>query len=340
MNFEIDVFSPTFTITPTITFTITSTPTFTVTATPTITETFTPTLTATPTVTPTNTIEPGLRWKLKYRAGIKGSTTSTLYPELVLQNDGNNGVDLNKVVIRYYYTADGYDGGETIRIDYAREKPGRDDISDKLVVSLIKLPGACQDRILEIGFTADAGEIKKNGKLEIGIKIIRQDMGQYNQDNDYSFDNGNGWKWWEKITVYTGGYLIWGAEPICPTPTITSTPEQTLLSMLKIEKDTPTSVLAEPLSSKNTYNYPNPCNGQTNIRFSLEKPVDVNIAIYDLAGKMVWLKVLKSSEVRAGINAVVWRAINDIGLSAANGVYILNVSAGGRTITKKIAIVQ
>jgi hypothetical protein len=100
------------------------------------------------------------------------------------------------------------------------------------------------------------------------------------------------------------------------------------------------TVFAEEMNNSNTYNYPNPCTDMTTIRFSLAAPVDVRIVISDLAGKQVWGKAIPAAELRAGINSVDWNVVNDFGARAANGTYLLNVYAGSKTITKKIAVAK
>lgn len=97
---------------------------------------------------------------------------------------------------------------------------------------------------------------------------------------------------------------------------------------------------AEAISESNTYNYPNPCVDRTTIRFSLAAPAEVRIIISDLTGKQVWSKTLSAAETRAGINNVEWNVVNDSGIRAANGVYLLNVFAGDKAITKKIAVAK
>jgi hypothetical protein len=97
---------------------------------------------------------------------------------------------------------------------------------------------------------------------------------------------------------------------------------------------------AEEINEANTYNYPNPCVDKTTIRFSLAASADVRIIISDLAGKQVWGKVMPAAETRAGINSTDWNVVNDFGARAANGVYLLNVFAGDKVITKKIAVIK
>ena len=95
---------------------------------------------------------------------------------------------------------------------------------------------------------------------------------------------------------------------------------------------------AEPLNEANTYNYPNPCEENTFIRFSSDKQQDVKILITDVSGRPVWTRDIPAASVRAGVNTVEWQLVNDMGAKVANGIYLLRVSAGERAVTKKIAV--
>ena len=96
-------------------------------------------------------------------------------------------------------------------------------------------------------------------------------------------------------------------------------------------------VIADPISEKNTYNYPNPASGPTSIRFSVDKAQDVKIYVYSEVGKPVWYADLKAV---AGINSLVWRLKNDKGNDVANGVYFLKVVTAGKTVSKKMAVIR
>lgn len=114
------------------------------------------------------------------------------------------------------------------------------------------------------------------------------------------------------------------------------------MSILAVSKATPTEMIRkyETLMGKNVYSYPNPSKGETNIRFPLSAPEKVSIGILDLSGKLVWSLTLDSRETSAGINKVVWYGVNDFGQQMANGVYLLMIQAGDKTVKKKIAVVR
>jgi hypothetical protein len=95
------------------------------------------------------------------------------------------------------------------------------------------------------------------------------------------------------------------------------------------------------MSAANTYNWPNPSTtGHTNIRFALMAPSSVQIRIYDEFSALVWSRDLSPAETVAGVNSVEWDGHNDRGQQVGNGGYILQVSDGRQTVTKKIAIVR
>ncbi len=101
-----------------------------------------------------------------------------------------------------------------------------------------------------------------------------------------------------------------------------------------------TTPTPEAMSANNTYNFPNPCNGPTTIRFSLSAPTDVNIGIYDINGRKVWGKSLNAASVNRGVNYVIWNLRNDAGVEVANGVYLLTIQAEGKVVRKKIAVIK
>jgi flagellar hook assembly protein FlgD len=95
------------------------------------------------------------------------------------------------------------------------------------------------------------------------------------------------------------------------------------------------------MSEANTYNWPNPSTtGRTTIRFALADPVPVQIRVFDEFGALVWSKDLSEGQTVRGVNSIEWDGRNDRGGQVGNGGYILTVSNGKRTVTKKIAIVR
>jgi hypothetical protein len=79
--------------------------------------------------------------------------------------------------------------------------------------------------------------------------------------------------------------------------------------------------------------YPNPSFGQATISFNLLVSADVNVAIYDLSGRMVATQ--SQSSVAPGIHTM------DMDLSAlSDGVYFYTFTANGHQVTKKMVIAK
>lgn len=91
------------------------------------------------------------------------------------------------------------------------------------------------------------------------------------------------------------------------------------------------------ISEENTYAFPNPFEGKTTIRFSLDKGQKVQIVISDMNGKGVWQKEVTG--VR-GLNYVEWDARNSKGKTVGSGAYLMKVITEEAVITKKIAVVR
>jgi hypothetical protein len=66
-------------------------------------------------------------------------------------------------------------------------------------------------------------------------------------------------------------------------------------------------------------NYPNPFNPQTRIEFSLDRAMRVDLAVYDLAGRLV--TNLVSEDLPAGDHHVTWNGRTDRGTAAPSGQY-------------------
>ncbi|HRK72931.1 MAG TPA: T9SS type A sorting domain-containing protein, partial [Rhodothermales bacterium] len=80
-------------------------------------------------------------------------------------------------------------------------------------------------------------------------------------------------------------------------------------------------------------NYPNPFNPSTNIRFSLPQPGKVTLAVYDVLGRRIAVLLNEVREV--GNYEVRFDASN-----LPNGTYFYSVSAGGKTVTKKMILLK
>jgi hypothetical protein len=85
-------------------------------------------------------------------------------------------------------------------------------------------------------------------------------------------------------------------------------------------------------------NYPNPFNPRTTIAFSLSKPTETQLRIYDVRGAAV--RTLVSGRREAGVHRVDWDGRSDNGQPIASGVYFYKLVAGAFVDTKKMTILK
>jgi hypothetical protein len=82
------------------------------------------------------------------------------------------------------------------------------------------------------------------------------------------------------------------------------------------------------------YNYPNPFNSGTTIKFDLPESGLVVISIYDISGKLV--KVLVNESRTAGSHSVKWDGRDSAGNAMPSGIYLCRMNV--RTINGKIFV--
>ena len=102
--------------------------------------------------------------------------------------------------------------------------------------------------------------------------------------------------------------------------------EQTYIS----EKDTNL-----PQTIGLAYNYPNPFNSTTKIRFSLSAAADYTISIYDISGRLV--DTIKDSGL-AGTNSITWSLSGKD--AVASGVYFYKITAGDVAVAGKMTYLK
>ena len=88
------------------------------------------------------------------------------------------------------------------------------------------------------------------------------------------------------------------------------------------------SNVAEPV------NYPNPFSKSTQITFEVPTTGVVNIAIYDVMGRMI--QELRNGFMNAGTYTLPYDAANMI----SNGKYMLVLQSGSQTITHTMTVVK
>ncbi|MHB1687149.1 MAG: glycoside hydrolase family 3 C-terminal domain-containing protein [Ignavibacteriaceae bacterium] len=86
------------------------------------------------------------------------------------------------------------------------------------------------------------------------------------------------------------------------------------------------------------YNYPNPFNPSTTIRYHLSKGGNVKIDVYNISGQSV--KTLVDSYHNAGDYYVMWDGRNDSGNIISSGTYFYRITAGNFVETKKMIFLK
>ncbi|MBN1699088.1 MAG: PT domain-containing protein, partial [Spirochaetales bacterium] len=138
---------------------------------------------------------------VQYQCGDTNATNTEIKPHFIIVNLDTAAHPLSEMKIRYYYTLEG-SGPETVYIDYA-------------AVGLGNVTASFQTGYLEVGFTAEAGDLPASDNSgEIHVRFHKNDWTAYNEANDYSFDaSKTAYTDWENVTLYFNGTLVWGYEP-------------------------------------------------------------------------------------------------------------------------------
>ncbi|HET7250132.1 MAG TPA: FlgD immunoglobulin-like domain containing protein [Gemmatimonadales bacterium] len=83
---------------------------------------------------------------------------------------------------------------------------------------------------------------------------------------------------------------------------------------------------------------PNPFRVSTDVRFRLPAPTDVDVVVYDLAGRDV--RTLHSGRLAPGEHAVQWDGLDARGTKASPGVYFIRVRAGGELLRASVVLLK
>lgn len=97
-------------------------------------------------------------------------------------------------------------------------------------------------------------------------------------------------------------------------------------------------IVARVYHNRLEQNFPNPFNPTTTLAYSLKDASNVNLTIYDVAGRQV--RELVNERRERGAYRVVWDGRNDTGTTVSSGVYFYKLVAGSFTDTKKMTILK
>jgi subtilisin-like proprotein convertase family protein len=85
-------------------------------------------------------------------------------------------------------------------------------------------------------------------------------------------------------------------------------------------------------------NYPNPFNPRTKISFALARNEQVDLAIYDMRGRLV--RTLVSEPLAAGQHEVVWNGTDEGGRQVSSGLYVYRLRAGVTVESRKMMLMK
>jgi 3',5'-cyclic AMP phosphodiesterase CpdA len=118
----------------------------------------------------------------------------------------------------------------------------------------------------------------------------------------------------------------------------------TVFDAMTLTKDTPTGVAQTegppeppdgPLRFAAGLPRPNPSEGATEIRFTLDRPSRVQIAIFNSSGR--WVRTLDSGgSLAAGVRELEWDGRDRRGGEVAAGIYFAEIQAGGRAVRTRV----
>ena len=98
------------------------------------------------------------------------------------------------------------------------------------------------------------------------------------------------------------------------------------------------TVVTGPLQAALGQNHPNPFNPATTISYVVPRPMNVEVAVYSLEGKLV--RRLVDGPAVAGAREVHWDGTNERGQRVASGVYFCRYTAGKFTQTRKMLLLK
>lgn len=81
-------------------------------------------------------------------------------------------------------------------------------------------------------------------------------------------------------------------------------------------------------------NYPNPFNNNTKIQFYLERTVNIEVKIFDVAGKLI-KTILSKQSLKSGLHSYFWDAKNNKGKEVSSGVYFLVVLSNSKLVNSR-----
>jgi len=134
------------------------------------------------------------------------------------------------------------------------------------------------------------------------------------------------------VTVQSSGY----PGRISFSRVVISSPVATAITSISIDLDWESS---RPGASFDLgQNYPNPFNPSTTVPYRLDEPGQVQLSIYDIAGREVHRIV--DRHVAAGSYSIAWSGLDALGNQIPSGVYFVKLRVGSKEMVKKMVLTR
>jgi beta-glucosidase len=187
---------------------------------------------------------------------------------------------------------------------------------------------------IDFGIKTQFAEIRLNWEYAFG-KTYSIQTSDDNQNWTTLFTQPNGAGGYEKINVQGNSrYLrIFGI--------MRGTAYGYSLYEIEVFQNTIANIEEEenlPFNFSLSNNYPNPFNPSTTIEYSLPKPGNIKIEIYNALGQLI--NVVENSYKDAGKYKVIWNAEDSSGSFVSSGIYFYRMSAEGFTLVKKMILMR
>ncbi|QCX01363.1 hypothetical protein FGM00_15055 [Aggregatimonas sangjinii] len=133
---------------------------------------------------------------------------SDIKPQLLLRNESDSEIDLNRASVRYWFTAEDFNP-LNFYIDYAQL--GNENIAGEFTALTDARDGA--NYYVTYSFAEGTSVAAFGNSGVIKSRISKSDFSDFNESDDYSYADFTKLMETNTITVYWDGNLIWGEEP-------------------------------------------------------------------------------------------------------------------------------
>jgi hypothetical protein len=146
------------------------------------------------------------------------------------------------------------------------------------------------------------------------------------------------------ILLEKAGSGIVRETPMSSGGSVTIEKERCASLSIRVSPGTSSSELPQQFSLNQ--NYPNPFNPGTRFSFTVPRESFVTVRVYSILGQTV--ATLVNGDLSPGLHWIGWNGLNDAGVSAASGLYVVVLSLSGEElrpsergiITRKILLLK